>query len=69
MPVKTKSPQPVALITGCSEGGLGYQLCLEYARQGYAVYASARRMDAMAGLREGGVKECLVLDVTDGDSR
>lgn len=66
---KINSSKPVVLITGCSEGGIGYHLSLAYARQGYAVYATARRMEAMEGLREGGVKQCLVLDVTDKDSR
>lgn len=59
--------KPVVLITGCSEGGIGYHLCEEYAKKGYSVYATARRLDAMKGLK-GVVKECLTLDVTKQES-
>jgi hypothetical protein len=42
----------VVLITGCSEGGIGYELCKAMAKAGCEVYASARQLDAMKGLPE-----------------
>lgn len=58
---------PVVLITGCSEGGIGYDLCKAFAAAGCKVYATARRVEAMAGLPELGI-ETLALDVTSRDS-
>ncbi|TFK90607.1 oxidoreductase [Polyporus arcularius HHB13444] len=54
----------VILVTGCSDGGIGSALCAEYASRGCKVYATARRMEAMHGLRHSNVEK-LVLDVTD----
>ncbi|CAI5484675.1 unnamed protein product [Closterium sp. Yama58-4] len=54
----------VVLITGCSEGGIGYALAVEYARRGATVYATARRLEAMRGLQEQGVT-IMKLDVTN----
>ncbi|GJP66436.1 hypothetical protein CLOP_g23370 [Closterium sp. NIES-67] len=53
----------VVLITGCSVGGIGYALAEEFARRGATVYATARRLEAMDGLAELGVR-LLPLDVT-----
>ncbi|CAI7800146.1 unnamed protein product [Closterium sp. NIES-54] len=53
----------VVLITGCSVGGIGYALAEEFASRGATVYATARRLDAMDGLSELGVR-LLPLDVT-----
>lgn len=43
----------VALITGCSDGGIGHALCVELARRpNWHVYASARRLESLVGLAE-----------------
>jgi 1-acylglycerone phosphate reductase len=55
------------LITGCSEGGIGHTLALEWSKRGYRVFATARKLEAMKGLEEAGV-ECLTMDVTDRGS-
>ncbi|KAH9913332.1 NAD-P-binding protein [Epithele typhae] len=34
----------VALVTGCSQGGIGFALCQELAEKGCTVYATARRL-------------------------
>ncbi|GAA6011663.1 hypothetical protein JCM11491_004725 [Sporobolomyces phaffii] len=40
----------VVMVTGCSEGGIGYALCEEFARKDCIVYATARRLEAIASL-------------------
>ncbi|GAA6001193.1 hypothetical protein JCM10207_007453 [Rhodosporidiobolus poonsookiae] len=40
----------VVLVTGASEGGIGYAVSKEFDRQGCVVYASARRLEALASL-------------------
>lgn len=52
------------LITGCSKGGIGHSLALEWHSRGYRVFATARRLDAMSDLDAAGI-ECLSMDVTD----
>ncbi|KAI0639987.1 NAD-P-binding protein [Trametes polyzona] len=54
----------VVLVTGCSEGGIGFALCKEYAAQGCKVYATARRVEAMNKLVHPNI-ERLRMDVTD----
>ncbi|RKP07423.1 hypothetical protein THASP1DRAFT_24430 [Thamnocephalis sphaerospora] len=54
----------VVLITGCSRGGIGHSLSREFAKANCIVYATARRVHAMAGLPEAGVRT-LQLDVTN----
>ncbi|KAG5744117.1 hypothetical protein H9Q72_004977 [Fusarium xylarioides] len=61
------SAKPTALITGCSEGGAGYALALEFAAKGYRVFATARSTKSLAGLQEKGI-ELLTLDVTKPES-
>jgi NAD(P)-dependent dehydrogenase (short-subunit alcohol dehydrogenase family) len=51
------------LVTGCSSG-IGSATAERLARSGWTVYASARRLESMAGLEEAGCR-LLRLDVTD----
>src|SRR4051794_8750372 len=62
MPKKART----VLITGCSSG-IGHATAEHLAARGYDVYATARRPDSIAELRESGCKT-LALDVTDEDS-
>src|SRR5215203_6519858 len=54
------------LITGCSSG-IGWATAKRLARRGWAVYATARNLEAIEPLRESGCR-LLPLDVTDEDS-
>ncbi len=56
----------VVLITGCSTG-IGRATAQRLARAGHVVYATARREETVAGLRDLGART-LSLDVTDEDS-
>ncbi|CAI7799543.1 unnamed protein product [Closterium sp. NIES-53] len=57
----------VVLITGCSNGGIGYAIAEEFQRRGANVFATSRRVDTMKGLKEKGV-HTLPLDVTSEPS-
>jgi len=57
------SPKTV-LITGCSQGGIGHSLALEWHKKGARVFATARNLDAMSNLSNAGI-ECLAMDVTE----
>ncbi|KAF4967030.1 hypothetical protein FSARC_5321 [Fusarium sarcochroum] len=61
------SNKPTALITGCSEGGAGHSLALEFAAQGYLVFATARSTKSLVLLQDKGI-ETLTLDVTRPES-
>lgn len=57
--------RPVVLVTGCSAGGIGYELCLAFAARGCQVFATARKLESMAGLQGAAGVQLLSLDVTD----
>lgn len=66
--MSTLATQKTVLITGCSEGGIGHSLALEFARQNYHVFATARRLSAMKSLSENPNITLLELDVTSKSS-
>jgi NAD(P)-dependent dehydrogenase (short-subunit alcohol dehydrogenase family) len=59
-------PSKAVLITGCSSG-IGRASALRLARGGWRVYASARRPETIAALKQDGIRT-LALDVTDEQS-
>lgn len=56
----------VVLITGCSKGGIGYELCLAFHAKGYKVFATARNLEKLDGLPNNVGK--VQMDVTDESS-
>lgn len=58
---------PVVLVTGCSEGGIGHALCVEFISAGCTVFATARNVEKMKGLESLGA-HLLSLDVTSADA-
>ncbi|EEB06011.2 1-acyldihydroxyacetone phosphate reductase [Schizosaccharomyces japonicus yFS275] len=68
----TSSPTEVdkrktVLITGCSYGGIGNALARKFHREGFRVFASARRLETLDNLAKEGI-EVFVLDVTSDGS-
>ena len=55
------------LITGCSPGGIGHALALEFKRYGFRVFATARKAETIAHLENQGI-ETLSLEATSEDS-
>lgn len=55
------------LITGCSPGGIGHALALEFHLKGLHVFATARNEQAVADLKSLGI-EVLQLEVTSPES-
>jgi len=64
----TKEKLPTVLITGCTDGGIGHGLALSFARHGYHVFATARRLSAMASLKAISNITLLELDITSPES-
>ncbi|EHA56946.1 hypothetical protein MCOR27_009797 [Pyricularia oryzae] len=62
-----KPGQKTVLITGCTPGGIGHALALEYHAKGLHVIATARRPEVMKDLAEAGMTT-LPLDVTKTES-
>lgn len=48
--------RPVAIVTGCTHGGIGYHLAAKLALAGYRVYGTVRRKGAEEDLAEFGVE-------------
>ncbi|KAJ1735211.1 NADPH-dependent 1-acyl dihydroxyacetone phosphate reductase [Coemansia biformis] len=68
MAISSGSADPrVVLLTGCSAGGIGHHLALQFAAHGCRVYASARDPAKIQGLEEHGITS-IALDVTDDAS-
>ncbi|KOC08252.1 hypothetical protein AFLA70_285g001631 [Aspergillus flavus AF70] len=61
------SKQRSILITGCSQGGAGNALALQFASKGFRVFATARSLKTLTNLQEKNI-ETLTLDVTDASS-
>ncbi|KAI1853797.1 hypothetical protein JX265_003869 [Neoarthrinium moseri] len=59
-----KSQKQSVLITGCSEGGIGFALAQEFHRRGLRVFATARNLGKVQHLRDAGL-EVIQLDVVD----
>jgi NAD(P)-dependent dehydrogenase (short-subunit alcohol dehydrogenase family) len=57
----------VVLITGCSQGGMGFEIALEFARKGCTVYATSRSHSTMTALSMIPSIHCLELDVANRD--
>ncbi|KAI8876520.1 NAD(P)-binding protein [Backusella circina FSU 941] len=57
----------VVVVTGCTAGGIGYSMAKTFAQQGNVVFATARRIEAMAGIEEFGCEK-VALDVTSKES-
>ncbi|CAP95465.1 hypothetical protein E8E15_009562 [Penicillium rubens] len=55
------------LITGCSPGGVGHALALEFHSHGMQVFATARSTNSLSELAQKGI-ETYVLDVTSSES-
>ncbi|RFU27608.1 hypothetical protein B7463_g8734, partial [Scytalidium lignicola] len=59
---------PTVLITGCTQGGIGYSLAHEFANRNYHVFACARRIEAMGDLESLPNVTLLKLDLADRTS-
>ncbi|KAK6063019.1 NADPH-dependent 1-acyldihydroxyacetone phosphate reductase [Seiridium cupressi] len=59
--------QKTVLITGCTPGGIGHALCVEFHRRGLRVIGTARNPAVMEDLAKRGI-DTVQLDVTSQDS-
>jgi len=63
------SDTKVVFVTGCSKGGIGFEICERFAEAGCRVYASSRKVEKMEGFKHVGIRK-LTVDVTkDEDVR
>ncbi|KAH6697196.1 hypothetical protein F5X68DRAFT_257436 [Plectosphaerella plurivora] len=60
--------QKTVLVTGCTTGGAGHALALEFASRGMRVFATARSTTSMKTLEGNKNIETLALDVTSAES-
>ncbi len=60
--------QKSVLITGCSEGGIGFALAKEFQARGLHVFATARSLSKMGPLKDLPNVTLLPLDVTSPES-
>ncbi|TFY51579.1 hypothetical protein EVG20_g10935 [Dentipellis fragilis] len=58
------SEKKIVLVTGCSQGGIGFALCEKLGAHGFTVYCTARSLDSMKDLDHPNFTK-LTLDVTD----
>ncbi|KAJ7641555.1 NAD-P-binding protein [Roridomyces roridus] len=65
--MSNSSKARTVLITGCSAGGIGHALAIEFRTKGFRVFATARRLESMQDLTARGI-EIYKLDVTDFDA-
>ncbi|PVI03134.1 NAD(P)-binding protein [Periconia macrospinosa] len=61
-------PKKTVLITGCSEGGIGHALAVEYQKRGHTVFATARSLSKMGKLGSLPNVHTITLDVTNPSS-
>lgn len=61
------APKESVLITGCSDGGIGSALALEFQKHGYHVFATARDISKMSRLDGLSDVTKLKLDVVSSD--
>jgi len=65
--IMSSSSKRTVLVTGCSKGGAGNSLALEFAAQGCRVFATARSLKSLENLAAAGI-EVFTLDVTSPES-
>ncbi|RUP00915.1 hypothetical protein BC936DRAFT_140698 [Jimgerdemannia flammicorona] len=59
--------QKVVVVTGCTEGGIGYHLAKEFAQNNCRVFATARRVEAIGDVEALGMEK-VHLDVANKES-
>ena len=60
--------KPTALITGCSQGGIGDALARQFSNRGYHVFAAVRDLAKAAHLSDAQDIDVVTLDVTLSES-